>query len=144
MFDKVEKTGTDEEEVDYYLSMCRYHAVTWPGFSERLKEDEDFGGKFERASAKQKPEVAKEFAIKDFVEHVFRTLQRTGGAGKRQIAVGFSDDDEGNVSAVSEYIRSELSRRYGGCKFVVYDTSENEGERERKVTISGQLDLPGF
>ena len=143
-FDKVTAFGTDEEELDYFLSMCRYHAVTNPGFKERLAGDRDFGARFAEASSAEKPELAKEFAIRDFVEHLFRTLKRTGGLADHQVAIGFSDDDAGNVEAVSAYIRDELSSRFCGCKFVVYDTSDPSLRNGRKVTISGQLDLPGF
>ena len=142
-FDQVTVFGTDDEELDYYLSMCRYHAVTNPDFRERLAEDEDFGARFEEAPSVHKPELAKEFAIRDFVEHLFRTLRRTGGAGDRSVSVGFSDDDPGNVSAVSDYIRRELSRRFEGCKFVVYDTSDPALANGRKLTVAGQLTLPG-
>ena len=142
-FDKVERFGTDEEELDYFLSMCRYHAVTNPDFKERLVCDDDFGCRFAEAPSEQRPELAKEFAIRDFVEHLFRTLQRTN-ALDHQVAVGFSDDDAGNVTAVSDYIRSELARRFGGFKFVVYDTSDPSLTNGRKVTVAGQLSLPGF
>ena len=87
--------------------------------------------------------MAKEFAIKDFVEHVFHVLKRTGGLG-RSVAVGFSDDDAGNVRAVSNYIRAELVKRFQGFKFVVYDTSDPSLENGQKITVAGQLDLPGF
>jgi len=142
-FDKVDVFGTDEYELGYFLSLCRYNAVTNPDFKERLADDSDFGARFAEADSDRKPELAKEFAIRDFTEHLFRTLQRTGGLG-RSVAVGFSDDDAGNVSAVSDYIRAELSRRFSGFKFVVYDTSDPELSNGRKVTVAGQLDLPGF
>ena len=142
-FDKVDRFGTDEEELDYFLSMCRYHAVTNPDFKERLAGDDDFGARVAEATSEQRPELAKEFAIRDFVEHLFRTLQRTNALG-HQVAVGFSDDDAGNVAAVSDYIRSELARRFGGFKFVVYDTSDPSLSNGRKVTVAGQLTLPGF
>lgn len=135
--------GTDEEELDYYLSLCRYHAVAHPGFFAQLKSDDDFCGRFQEATGAERPELAKEFAIKDFVEHVFHMLKRTGGLG-RPVAIGFSDDDAGNVRAVSNYIRSELVKRFQGFKFVVYDTSDPSLENGQKVTIAGQLDLPGF
>lgn len=135
--------GTDDEEIDYYLSLCRYHAVTHPDFFEQLKSDDVFGGRYEEASGAELPELAKEFAIKDFVEHLFRILKRTGGLG-RCVSVGFSDDDAGNVRAVSNYIRNELVKRFQGFKFVVYDTSDPSLENGRKVTVAGQLALPGF
>ena len=141
--DKMTDFGTDEEELDYYLSMCRYHAVTNPGFFEQMKSDDDFGGRYEMASGSERPELAKEFAIRDFVEHVFHVLKRTGGLG-RSVSVGFSDDDAGNVRAVSNYIKEELVKRFQGFKFVVYDTSDPSLDRGRKVTVAGQLALPGF
>lgn len=141
--DKMTDFGTDEEELDYYLSMCRYHAVTNPGFFEQMKSDDDFGGRYELASGSERPELAKEFAIRDFVEHVFHVLKRTGGLG-RSVSVGFSDDDAGNVRAVSNYIKEELVKRFQGFKFVVYDTSDPSLDRGRKVTVAGQLALPGF
>ena len=141
--DKKTEFGTDEEELDYYLSMCRYHAVTNPGFFAQIKSDCDFGGRYAEASGAERPELAKEFAIRDFVEHVFHVLQRTGGLG-RPVSMGFSDDDAGNVKAVSDYIRGELVKRFKGFKFVVYDTSDSSLDNGRKVTVAGQLDLPGF
>ena len=141
--DKMTDFGTDEEELEYYLSMCRYHAVTNPTFFEQLKSDDDFSGRYEKASGVERPELAKEFAIRDFVEHVFHVLKRTGGLG-RSVSVGFSDDDAGNVRAVSNYIQEELVKRFQGFKFVVYDTSDPSLDRGRKVTVAGQLALPGF
>ena len=35
--DKVETFGTDEEELNYYLGMCRYSAVTYDGCDPRLR-----------------------------------------------------------------------------------------------------------
>ncbi len=70
-------------------------------------------------------------------------LQRTGGLG-RSVSIGFSDDDKGNVKSVSSYIRQELSKRFEGIKFVVYDTSDRTLAKGRKVCVSGQLNLPGF
>ena len=60
------------------------------------------------------------------------------------MSIGFSDDDPGNVKAVSDYIRRELSKRFEGIKFVVYDTSDPTLAKGRKVCVSGQLNLPGF
>ena len=142
-FDGVEKFGTDAEELDYYLGMCRYSAVTYDGFRERMEADPIYQEKLATATLAAKPELAKEFAIRDFVEHVFHTLQRTGGLG-RSVSIGFSDDDKGNVKSVSSYIRKELSRRFEGIKFVVYDTSDRTLSKGRKVCVSGQLNLPGF
>ena len=141
--DKVETFGTDDEELDYYLGMCRYSAVTYRGFKARMAEDPIYKEKLAVATTAARPELAKEFAIRDFVEHVFHMLQRTGGFD-RSVAIGFSDDDKGNVKSVSRYIKAELSKRFDGIKFVVYDTSDRALSKGRKVCVSGQMNLPGF
>ena len=135
--------GTDAEELDYYLGMCRYSAVTYAGFKERMANDPIYKEKLAVATTAAKPELAKEFAIRDFVEHVFHMLRRSGRLN-RSVSIGFSDDDVGNVKTVSAFIRSELSKRFDGIKFVVYDTSDRSLAKGRKVCVSGQLNLPGF
>ena len=135
--------GTDEEELDYYLSMCRYSAVTYEGFAKRMAADPIYQEKLAVAPTAARPELAKEFAIRDFVEHVFHMLRRSGSLDK-PVSIGFSDDDKGNVKSVSRYIVSELARRFDGIKFVVYDTSDRTLSKGRKVCVSGQLNLPGL
>ena len=135
--------GTDAEELDYYLSMCRYSAVTYEGFAKRMAADPIYQEKLATATTAARPELAKEFAIRDFVEHVFHMLRR-GGCLNRSVSIGFSDDDKGNVKTVSQYIKSELSKRFEGIKFVVYDTSDRTLPKGRKVCVSGQMNLPGF
>ncbi len=141
--DRVEDFGTDGEELDYYLGMCRYSAVTYGGFRDRMESDPIYSEKLATATTAARPELAKEFAIRDFVEHVFHMLRRNGGFD-RSVAIGFSDDDKGNVKCVSNYIRAELSKRFDGIKFVVYDTSDRSLSKGRKVCVSGQMNLPGF
>ena len=140
---KDDEFGTDAEELDYYLGMCRYSAVTNALFTARMANDPIYREKLATATTAAKPELAKEFAIRDFVEHVFHMLRRAGRLD-RSVSIGFSDDDVGNVKAVSEFIKSELSKRFEGIKFVVYDTSDRSLSKGRKVCVSGQLNLPGF
>jgi len=135
--------GTDAEELDYYLGMCRYSAVTYGGFRDRMSNDPIYREKLATASLAAKPELAKEFAIRDFVEHVFHMLRRSGQLN-RFVSIGFSDDDVGNVKTVSSFIQAELSKRFDGIKFVVYDTSDRSLAKGRKVCVSGQMNLPGF
>jgi hypothetical protein len=141
--DKVEEFGSDAEELDYYLGMCRYSAVTYDGFKERMANDPIYKEKLAAATTASKPELAKEFAIRDFVEHICHMLRRCGGLN-RSVSIGFSDDDRGNVKSVSRYIKSELAKRFDGIKFVVYDTSDRTLSKGRKVCVSGQMNLPGF
>ena len=57
--DKKTEFGTDAEELDYYLSMCRYHAVTHPDFHAWVEGDQDFGGKYATASSERRPELTR-------------------------------------------------------------------------------------
>ncbi len=132
-FDHVERFGSDREELDYYLSLNRYHAVTSPDFKQWLDRADS-----QAASSEER----KQLAIRDFMEHIARVLERTEpGERWRPISVGFSDDDPANVQAVENYIREELSRRFPGVTFCLYDTSDPALENGRKITVAGQLDL---
>lgn len=134
-FDRLTSFGSDAEEVEYYLALNRYHAVTNPGFKQWMTSA-SAGGAL--------PENAKQFAIRDFVEHVIKLLSRAGADSlRRPISVGFSDDDLGNVAAIERYIQEELSKRFPSIKFCVYDTSDPALTDGRKVVVSGQLDF-GF
>jgi hypothetical protein len=121
---------TDAEILSGYLDLNHYHAVTSPEFKERMG----------REGGAQSPEEAKQFAIRDFVEHVVRILHKRGGID-RPISVGFSDDDPQNVKAVERFIAAELGRAFPGVRFVVYDTSDPGQEHGRKIVVQGQLEL---
>jgi hypothetical protein len=123
---------SDAEVLDNYLSLNKYHAVTSPQFRQLVQgvlPDPD------------RSEARKQFAIRDFVEHLFNIIEAIGV--RKPISVGFSDDDPANVRAVEEYIRNELAQRFPAVRFVVYDTSDGSIENGHKVIVSGQLDL-GF
>lgn len=121
---------SDEQVVERYLSLNKYHAVTSPQFRSWAAE---------HMPNPEKSEARKQFAIRDFVEHLFKIIDRIGV--HKPISVGFSDDDPANVRAVEEYIRDELALRFPSVKFVVYDTSDPAFTSGRKVVVSGQLDL---
>ena len=133
-FDHVTAFGTDEQELDYYLGLNHYHAVTSPEFDDLVPA---------ATPGAESSEQRKQVAIRAFVEHITRILARTqeGKGRPRQVSVGFSDDDPGNIQAVEEYIQTELGPRFPGIKFVVYDTSDRTIEKGRKIVVSGQLDL---
>lgn len=121
---------SDAQILDNYLSLNKYHAVTSPQFRQLVEgvlPDPD------------RSEARKQFAIRDFVEHLFAIIEAIGA--RRPVSVGFSDDDPANVHAVEEYIRDELARRFPAVRFVVYDTSDPSIENGHKVIVSGQLDL---
>jgi len=120
---------TDDEVISNYLDLNHYHAVTSPGFRERLG----------KAASTESAEEGKQFAIKDFVRHVVGITRRVGAT--KPISVGFSDDDPGNLAAVENHIRRELAREFPAIKFVVYDTSDPDVPSGRKVVVNGQLSL---
>jgi len=119
---------TDAQTLDYYLSLNKYHAVTSPQF-ERLADG--------KMPPSVQPEVRKQFAIRDFIEHLFGIIERIGA--HKPISVGFSDDDPANVRAVEDYIRCELALRFPSVRFVIYDTSDPALPNGRKITVSGQM-----
>ena len=121
---------SDDELLDYYLSLNKYHGVTSPEFKALMGKD---------GPGSENPEEAKQFAIKDFVFHVI-SLVRKGGVDK-PISIGFSDDDPGNLVAAESYIREVLAKEFPEIKFVVYDTSDRDVPRGRKIIIQGQMEL---
>lgn len=121
---------SDETVMDDYLSLGRYHAVTSPEFLAFLGEGSG-------AAAGQ--EAAKQVAIQDFVDHVIRILREHGA--DKPVSIGFSDDDPHNVAAIENYIEGQLAEQFPGVKFVVYDTSDSDLPRGRKVVVRGQLEL---
>jgi hypothetical protein len=133
-YDGITAFGTDAEELDYYLSLNRYHAVTSPDFSAWLER---------KLNQKVHPEQRKQFAIADFVEHVIRIVAHSAETGGvwRPVSVGFSDDDPGNIALVQQYILDALTKRFPDVTFCVYDTSDPSLERGRKVTVAGQMAL---
>ena len=122
---------SDRDVRDYYLSLNRYHAVTSRQFEALMK------GHLSISDAST--EERKQFAILDFIQHIFHIIEEIGGT--KPISVGFSDDDAANVRAVTDFIHKELSKHFPSVRFVVYDTSDPGVENGRKVVVSGQLDL---
>jgi hypothetical protein len=122
---------TDEEVLERYLDLNHYHAVTSPDFRARMGANKP---------GVDMQEEAKQFAIMDFMRHVFRIVRKSGV--DKPISVGFSDDDPRNVRAVVDFIEQELHREFPQVKFVVYDTSEADVPDGRKIVVTGQMELP--
>lgn len=123
--------GSDEDVIAFYLDLNKYHGVMSPHFRQLM-----IG---RHGAAISKTEEGKQFAIRDFVEHVTRIGRERGL--NHPISVGFSDDDVGNARAVEDYIRKELARQFPAVKFVVYYTADPEMAGGRKVVVQGQLTL---
>jgi hypothetical protein len=129
-YDPGKEQHDDAWVLDYYLSHNRYHGV----MSRRFRDLMGAG-----APGSPDTERGKQFAIRDFVNHVIELARRHDL--NKPISVGFSDDDVYNVRAVEDYIRRELGREFPAVKFVVYYTSDPELPAGRKVVVSGQLNL---
>ncbi|HMO52539.1 MAG TPA: hypothetical protein PKE26_15070 [Kiritimatiellia bacterium] len=124
-FDGHEAERSDDEIMENYLSLNRYHGVTSPEFERRMGR---------KSSGSESPEHAKQVAIKDFVQHVIALIR--GGGVRESISIGFSDDDQKNVQAVQEFINEELRKEFPGVKFVVYDTSDPSRPNGHKIVIA--------
>ncbi len=129
-FDPQQPMTNDQDVLRYYLEHNKYHGVMSPEFRQRMGQP---------PAASPNTETGKQFAIKDFVEHVIRIAGERGL--DKPISVGFSDDDEGNVIAVENYVRTALAKEFPAIKFVVYYTSDPETPSGRKVVVRGQLSL---
>lgn len=143
VYENAETFGSDVEEVDIYLSRCQFNAVTNKDFLEKMERDPIYNERLLTFKNASKPELAKEYAIREFVEKIFGMLRRRGCLN-RPVSIGFSDDDKRNVKNISDYIKEDLAKRFEGIKFVVYDTSDRSLDKGRKVCVSGQENLPGF
>jgi hypothetical protein len=131
-FDPDSGCRTDAEVLDHYLRHNRYHGICSTHFKELMKKI---------GAGIQTPEQGKQFAIRDFVEHVVR-ISREQGLPHRPVSIGFSDDDIMNARAVEDYIRKELARDFPFVKFVVYYTADPDLPEGRKTVVHGQLTLP--
>ena len=130
VFDGGEQKMTDEEVLTHYLELNRYHAVMSPEFRARLAS---------ALGQSPQPEKAKQYAIKDFVNHIVGIIREKGI--EKPISFGFSDDDPINVNAVQNYIGRVLAQEFPQVSFAVYDTSDPDLVSGRKVIVRGQLKL---
>ncbi len=128
---KANQAMSDEAVLDNYLTLNRYHAVTSPHFIALVKNA--------AVPDPDKSEIRKQFAILDFLDHLFKMIKRIGA--HKPVSVGFSDDDPANVHAVMTFIRENLAAKFPSVKFVVYDTSDPDVEKGHKIIVSGQMDL---
>lgn len=114
---------SDRAVLRQYLDLCRYRGVTSPEFQRLMGR---------KLGGSESPEEAKQFAIREFVQHAMSLVRDRRKAAR--ISIGFSDDDRKNIEAVESFIRSELAREYPGVKFAVYDTSDRR-RKGRKLVI---------
>ena len=124
---------SDRQVLTQYLDLCRYRGVTSPEFQQLMGR---------KLAGSESPEEAKQYAIREFVQHAIGLVRDRRKAAK--ISIGFSDDDRKNIEAVEEFIRHELGREYPGVKFVVYDTSDPRRRAGRKLVIKRESGSGGY
>lgn len=123
---------SEEDLLRQYLDLNMYLGVTSPEFEARM------GGS---AAGSESPEIAKQFAIETFVQHILEQIR--GHEETCRISLGFSDDDPNNILAIEGFLRERLSERYPHIRFVIYDTSDPNLRRGRKVVIErGESEFP--
>jgi hypothetical protein len=112
--------------VDEYLNLQDYHPVS----------SDEFQQQFGSEGGASNPEVAKTIALKDFVRRVVKAAEQlTTNPEFNGLSVGFSDDDLGNVEKAEEFIREELKKSYPNVRFLVYDTSDPNDIKKKRIII---------
>jgi hypothetical protein len=51
------------------------------------------------------------------------------------ISIGFSDDDISNVEVVEKLIEEKLKQKYPDINFLVYDTSDPDNPKKKRMII---------
>ena len=112
--------------IDQYLSLQDYHGVS----SDEFKE------KFGAEGGAENPEIAKTIALRDFVSRVVKAAKKLEiNPEYKGLSVGFSDDDLGNVKKAEDYISNELKKAYPSVRFLVYDTSDPNNPKKKRIVI---------
>ena len=107
-FNDVFKTYDDDEIIDKYLDECEYIGVNSETFIKEFGDIVDISN----------PEEGKKLALSNFTKRV----QDYGKQSNRQVKMGFSDDDKGNVESVKKHF-NEINDLYD-VDFYVFDTSD--------------------
>lgn len=115
--------------IDEYLNLQDYHPVT----------SKEFGEKFGIDNVATDPEMGKQVALRDFVDRIMSQVNTLVDGDDNQlykgVSIGFSDDDIGNIEAVEKFIEDELIKKYPNVKFLVYDTSDPNNPKKKRITI---------
>ena len=112
--------------IDEYLNLQDYYPVT----------STEFINKFDADASVKNPEVGKMIALKTFVDKVVNAVKEIKDDDKfTGISIGFSDDDLGNVESAEKYIEVELKNLYPDVNFLVYDTSDPDNPKKKRIII---------
>jgi hypothetical protein len=128
MFEGKVEVGIDL--IEDYLDKCDFIGVSSDFFIESVEDHEvPFGITF----SPQNPELSKQIAVERFVTKCHKFSDSNP---KFKVKIGFSDDDKGNLKAISELFSQRLRDKYKDIKFVLYDTSKNDdGSKNYTKTV---------
>jgi len=112
--------------IDEYLNLQDYHPVS----------SKEFANKFGLETSGTNPEEGKKIAFEDFVDRVVDTVSSYQDNDEFEgISIGFSDDDISNVEVVEKLIEEKLKQKYPDINFLVYDTSDPENPKKKRMII---------
>ena len=112
--------------VEQYLSLQDYYPVT----------SDDFMKEFGIESSATEPEMAKTVALRSFVDRVIGVVGKIKDDPEfTGVSIGYSDDDIDNVEYVEEFIESTLKKLYPDITFLVYDTSDPNKTKKKRIII---------
>ena len=112
--------------IDQYLNLQDYYPVS----------SDEFMEKFGVESTSTEPEIAKTLALKSFVDRVVKAVDKIKDDSEYTgISIGFSDDDLGNVETAERYIQETLKGLYPDVRFLVYDTSDPENPKKKRIIV---------
>ena len=112
--------------IDEYLNLQDYHPVSSTEFAE----------KFGLESVGTNPEEGKMIAFEDFVDRVVDKVSSYQDTDDFEgISIGFSDDDISNIEVVEKLIEDKLKQKYPDIRFLVYDTSDSDNPKKKRIII---------
>jgi len=108
--------GTNPDSlIEHYLEKCDYYPVN----------SVEFMSKHEGKVSPANPELGKKIALNEFSKRI----EQYGLQTNRKVKLGFSDDDIGNVNAITKHF-NEIDDIYN-IDYYVFDTSENDIKKNK-------------
>ena len=112
--------------IDRYLNLQDYYPIS----------SDEFMEKFNISTSANDPEISKTLALKDFVDRVVKEVNKIKDNDEYTgLSIGFSDDDLGNVESAEKYIEETLKGLYPDVTFLVYDTSDPNDTKKKRIII---------
>jgi len=123
--DEMEK-NLNGTSINDYLKIQDYHPVS----------SKEFLKSFNLDLSGSNPEKGKEIAFRSFVDRIVKQIDNIiDDPNFEGISVGYSDDDLKNLEIIENLIRKELSMKYPKIKFNVYDTSDPNNPKKKRIVI---------